>query len=63
MQIAAGVPLEQIAKRVGHKRYSLTVDTYGHMLPAEDRAAADALDRFVAAQRLDARVSDRNGKH
>ena len=48
VQLAAGVPLEIVSKKIGHKRVGLTADTYGHLLPEADRAAADAVDAFLA---------------
>lgn len=40
--IAAGVPLPVIQKRLGHKSITTTIDTYGHLLPDLQRAAAEA---------------------
>ena len=47
VQLAAGVPLEVASKRIGHKRTALTADTYGHMLPQADQAAAGKVDDFL----------------
>lgn len=47
MQIAAGVPIEVLAKRLGHRHISMTVDVYGHLLPQANRQAAQALDDFL----------------
>ena len=51
MQIAAGVPIEVVAKRLGHKHISVTVDTYGHLLPETNRQAARRLDDFLSGER------------
>lgn len=40
--IAAGVPLPVIQARLGHEKITTTIDTYGHLLPDVQRAAADA---------------------
>ena len=48
LQLAAGAPVEVVSRRLGHRRISTTVDTYFHLLPESDRAAADALDAFLA---------------
>lgn len=40
--IAAGVPLPVIKARLGHEKITTTIDTYGHLLPDIQRAAADA---------------------
>lgn len=45
--IAAGVPAEVGAKRLGHKRIATFVDTYGHLMQAANREAAAALDAFL----------------
>lgn len=51
VQIAAGVPLPTISKRIGHKRYGLTTDQHGHLLPEADQEAADALDALLARRK------------
>jgi len=33
VQLAAGVPLEIVSKRIGHRKLSTTADIYGHRLP------------------------------
>lgn len=40
--IAQGVPLPVIQARLGHEKITTTIDTYGHLLPDLQRAAADA---------------------
>lgn len=40
--IAEGVPLPVIQARLGHEKITTTIDTYGHLLPDIQRAAADA---------------------
>lgn len=40
--IAAGAPLPVIQARLGHEKITTTIDTYGHLLPDVQRAAADA---------------------
>lgn len=47
MQIAAGVPIEVVSKRLGHRNISITVDTYGHLLPEANRDAARKMDEFL----------------
>ncbi len=48
VQIAAGVPLPTISKRIGHKQDGLTVNQYGHLLPEADAEAAHAVDALLA---------------
>lgn len=51
LNVAAGVPLELISKRIGHTKFSFTLDQYGHLLPEADRDATDALDRYLARRK------------
>lgn len=45
--IAAGAPLPVIQARLGHEKISTTIDTYGHLLPDVQRAAAEAADMVL----------------
>jgi len=45
--IAAGVPLPEVSRRLGHESISTTVDVYGHMAPDLQRSAAAAADRAL----------------
>jgi integrase len=47
IQIASGIPLEVVSKRLGHRRFSTTMDTYAHLLPEVNAAAAAQVDEFV----------------
>lgn len=47
--IARGVPLPVIQARLGHEKITTTIDTYGHLLPDLQRAAADAAGEVFAA--------------
>lgn len=40
--IAAGAPMPVIQARLGHEKIATTIDTYGHLTPDIQRAAADA---------------------
>lgn len=46
--IATGVPLPVIQARLGHEKITTTIDTYGHLLPDLQRAAADAASLVFA---------------
>ena len=48
LQLAAGVPLETVSKRLGHKSRAVTADIYGHLMPEADKDAADTLDAFLS---------------
>lgn len=48
MAAAAGVPLELVARIGGHKRTSMTLDQYSHVLVDEPRWRLDELRRDVS---------------
>lgn len=48
LMLNANVPLPIVSKVIGHKRYSLTVDQYGHMTPEGGQAVRAAVDEFLA---------------
>lgn len=50
--IAAGAPLPVIQARLGHEKISTTIDTYGHLLPDVQRAAADAASMVFQRPKL-----------
>ncbi len=47
VQIAAGVPLTVVSKRLGHSSIRTTADTYGDLLQEADADAAAKLDQFL----------------
>lgn len=51
VQIAAGVPVEVVSKRIGHKSISTTLDIYGHLLPEANMDAAQKVDEFMRQAR------------
>ena len=42
--LAQGESLVYVKDQLGHSNISITVDTYGHMVPGENRDAVDKLD-------------------
>lgn len=42
-----GVPLLVVSKRLGHAKPSITLDTYGHMIPSMQEQAADLMDEVT----------------
>lgn len=46
--LAAGVDVKTVSGRAGHRRHATTTDVYGAVIPANDQAAADILDRTLA---------------
>jgi integrase len=37
------VPIKVVSERLGHSTIAMTMDTYAHVLPAQDRDAATAI--------------------
>lgn len=48
--IASNRPLPVIQARLGHEKITTTIDTYGHLLPDLQRAAADAASQVFASR-------------
>ena len=48
MMLASGISPKVVSQRLGHANVSITLDTYSHVLPAHDRAAADFIGRTLA---------------
>jgi integrase len=48
--LAQGVPPKMIAELLGHSRIGITMDLYGHILPAMRRNTADAMDRILGSR-------------
>jgi len=46
--IAAGTDLFVLQRRSGHESITTTTETYAHLLPDQQRAAADAAGRAMA---------------
>jgi integrase len=44
MLIQAGESLAYVKEQLGHASITLTVDTYGHLIPGTNKAAVDRLD-------------------
>jgi integrase len=51
--IAAGVSLPVIQARLGHEKITTTIDTYGHLVPDIQRAAAEAASVVLGARPLE----------
>ena len=49
--LGAGVELAMVSKVIGHKRYALTVDQYGHLTPEAGQKIAAQVDDFLAGQK------------
>ncbi len=50
LMLAGGVPVKVASARLGHSTIKLTLDTYAHVLPAQEAAAAELFDSIVRPQ-------------
>jgi integrase len=48
-----GIPAIVVARRLGHSKVSITLDTYGHLLPEIQSAAADLMDDLISPVEVD----------
>ena len=47
MMLSSGVSPKVVSQRLGHSTVAITLDTYSHVLPAHDQAAADFIGRSL----------------
>jgi len=47
--IYQGVDIKAISRRLGHENITITLQTYGHLLPGQDERAAAMMDEFHAS--------------
>ena len=50
LALSAGVPVQVVAKRLGHAQASMTLEVYAHALPDMQRDAATKLGALLAAR-------------
>jgi integrase len=48
LMIAAGVNAKALSAYMGHSSITVTLDRYGHLMPGNERQAAELLDAFLA---------------
>src|SRR5699024_9928429 len=60
--LAAGVPVPVVAARLGHASTQMTLDRYGHAIPAQDQLAAQAITGARTAGRPPRRSAARSGR-
>jgi integrase len=51
LQLAAGIDIAIVSKRLGHSTYTITADTYCHLLPGVGQHAAEAAASMVPRRR------------
>lgn len=47
LALAAGTPVHVVSRRLGHKSIQVTLDLYAHVLPHQDREAAEAVTSAI----------------
>ncbi len=50
LALGCGAPVKDVQARLGHASASLTLDIYGHAIPANDQAIADLMGAIMGAQ-------------
>ena len=48
--LQAGVPVQELARRLGHSTITMTLEVYAHSLPNMDRDAASRLGALLSAK-------------
>ncbi|MCC7019990.1 MAG: site-specific integrase [Ardenticatenales bacterium] len=48
--LTQGAPMRVVTETLGHSQFSLTMDTYAHVVPALQREAADRMDSALAGR-------------
>lgn len=49
--LSAGVNPKAVQTRLGHKRISTTLDEYGHVLPGEQEAVSEKIERLLSGEK------------
>ncbi len=50
MMVAAGVNAKALQTFMGHASITLTLDTYGHLMPGSEAQAAELVESYLSAQ-------------
>ena len=48
-----GIPPLIVSRRLGHSKVSITLDTYGHLMPEMQNEAAELMDELVTPVAID----------
>jgi len=59
LMIAAGVNAKALSTYMGHSSITVTIDRYGHLMPGNEREAAELLDGYLERDRRCARAGAR----
>jgi integrase len=51
MMVAAGVNAKALQSFMGHASITVTLDTYGHLMPGSEAEAAVLVESYLSAQR------------
>jgi len=55
--LRAGIPAHAVSRRLGHANPSITLKTYAHALPEDDRDAADIMGAVLGGNTAEAHNS------
>ena len=50
LMLQAGVPVQEVARRLGHANTTMTLDVYAHSLPNMDRDASSRLSAVLGTK-------------
>lgn len=48
IMINHGIPISVITRRLGYSKSSITLDTYGHLMPSMETATANKIDEIIS---------------
>ncbi|MDR0248155.1 MAG: tyrosine-type recombinase/integrase [Oscillospiraceae bacterium] len=46
--VSSGIPITEVARRLGHSDVTMTLNTYSHCLPRDEERAVDVLNKCIA---------------
>ena len=62
LMIAAGVDAKALSTYMGHANISITLDTYGHLMPGNEEEAAGLLDAYLERAAGEIRMQELNNE-
>lgn len=51
LMLASGQPVQVVSERVGHSSAAVTLNTYAHLIPSVDQAAADSIEQMLTPEK------------